>query len=59
MVTSLLAVRQVVLTLFLPMAEHMLPIVQDEKWVIEDPVAGFMIKAPWASQDVELNGQHC
>jgi hypothetical protein len=58
-VTSLLAVRQVVLTLFLPIAEQMLPTVQGENFWMLVPVLGFMMYCPPASQVVELKGQHC
>jgi hypothetical protein len=58
-VTSLFAVKQVVFTLFLPMAEQILPIVQGENFWMLVPVLGFMIYAPPASQVVALKGQHC
>jgi hypothetical protein len=58
-VTSLFAVKQLVFTLVLPMAEQMFPIEQGENWVIELPVDGFIRNFWPASQTVELRGQHC
>lgn len=58
-VTSLFAERQVVFTLLRPIAEHMLPIVQAENFVIPLEVDGFMIYASPASHVELLRGQHC
>lgn len=56
---SLLAVKHVVLTLLRPMALQMLPTLQAENLVMPDPVAGFMMNCPPASQVSALRGQHC
>ena len=57
--TSLLLVRQFVLTLLRPMAEQMLPMLHAENCVMPLPVDGFMMKRCRASHEVALRGQHC
>jgi hypothetical protein len=57
--TSLLLLRQNVLTLLRPIAEQMFPTEQGLNCVMPIPVDGFMMYRSPASQVLLLNGQHC